>query len=166
MWTKIQSSCDLLPLEESVGYKVCWLTKMSSSVWREALNMSGEERTVATRNMRGRSNHAPTSPTCTVTCILGLYRNNWSLIWTVFFLQKRWGAKLNYCKRLKLLTNIVINFFIIQQNKFFSTQCKLIINNVEIIACKLELFKNLIIYFINQRISAEREISIAIVSAP
>jgi hypothetical protein len=43
---------------------------------------------------------------------------------------------------------------------------KLIVNNVEIIACKLELFKNPIIYFINQEISAERERSIAIVSAP
>jgi hypothetical protein len=38
--------------------------------------------------------------------------------------------------------------------------------NVEIIACKLELLKNPIIYFINQEISAEREISIANVSAP
>ncbi len=46
----------------------------------------------------------------------------------------------------------------------FSTQCKLIINNVEIIACKLVLFKNTIIGFINQEISAERERSIAIVS--
>jgi hypothetical protein len=45
------------------------------------------------------------------------------------------------------------------------TQCNLIINNVEIIACKLELFKNLIIDFINRDISAERERSIAIVSA-
>jgi hypothetical protein len=44
------------------------------------------------------------------------------------FLQKRSGASLNDYERLKLLTNIVINF----------TQCKLIINNVEIIACKLE----------------------------
>jgi hypothetical protein len=43
---------------------------------------------------------------------------------------------------------------------------KLIINNVEIIACKLDLFKNPIIDFTNQEISAEREISIAIVSAP
>ncbi len=42
---------------------------------------------------------------------------------------------------------------------------KLIINNVEIIACKLELFKNPITDFINQEISAEREISIAIVFA-
>jgi hypothetical protein len=41
-----------------------------------------------------------------------------------------------------------------------------IINNVEIIACKLELFKNPIINIINQEISAEREGSIAIVSAP
>jgi hypothetical protein len=43
---------------------------------------------------------------------------------------------------------------------------KLIINNVEIIACKLELLKNTIIDFRNQEISAERERSIAIVSAP
>jgi hypothetical protein len=41
----------------------------------------------------------------------------------------------------------------------------LFINNVEIIACKLELLKNPIIDFINQEISAERERSIAIVSA-
>jgi hypothetical protein len=40
------------------------------------------------------------------------------------------------------------------------TQFKLIINNVEIIACKLELFKTLIIDFINQEISTERERSI------
>jgi hypothetical protein len=33
-------------------------------------------------------------------------------------------------------------------------------------ACKLELFKNLITDFINQEISAERERLIAIVSAP
>jgi hypothetical protein len=36
-------------------------------------------------------------------------------------------------------------------------QCKLIINGVEIIACKLELFKNPTTDFINQEISAERE---------
>jgi hypothetical protein len=39
-------------------------------------------------------------------------------------------------------------------------------NNVKIIACKLELFKNPIIDFIYQEISAERERSIAIVPAP
>ncbi len=39
----------------------------------------------------------------------------------------------------------------------FETQCKLNINDVEIIACKLKLFKNPIIDFINQEISAERE---------
>jgi hypothetical protein len=39
-------------------------------------------------------------------------------------------------------------------------------NNVDIIAFELELFKNPIIYFINQEISAEKERSIAIVSAP
>jgi hypothetical protein len=39
----------------------------------------------------------------------------------------------------------------------FLTQCKLIINDIEIIACKLELYKNPIIDFINQEISAERE---------
>ncbi len=48
----------------------------------------------------------------------------------------------------------------------FLTQCKLINNNVEIIACILELFKNPIIDFINQEISAERERLIATVSAP
>jgi hypothetical protein len=37
---------------------------------------------------------------------------------------------------------------------------KLIINVVEIIACKLELFNNQIIDFINQKISADRERSI------
>ncbi len=46
------------------------------------------------------------------------------------------------------------------------TQCKIIVNNVEIIACKLELFKNTIIDYIHQEISAERERSIAIVYAP
>jgi hypothetical protein len=40
------------------------------------------------------------------------------------------------------------------------TQCKLIINNVEIIACNLELFKTPIIDFINEDFSAERERSI------
>ncbi len=39
-------------------------------------------------------------------------------------------------------------------------QCQLIINCVEIIACKLELFKNPTIDFINQEISAERERSL------
>jgi hypothetical protein len=47
-----------------------------------------------------------------------------------------------------------------QQNKFFR------LNVIEILACKLELFKNPLIDFINQEISAERERSIAIVSAP
>ncbi len=36
----------------------------------------------------------------------------------------------------------------------------LIINDVEIIACKFELLKNPIIDFINQQINAERERSI------
>ena len=40
------------------------------------------------------------------------------------------------------------------------TPYKLIINDVEIIARQLELFKNPIIDFINQEISAERERSI------
>ena len=40
------------------------------------------------------------------------------------------------------------------------------INSVEMIASKLEFLKNPIIDFINQEISAERERSIAIVSAP
>jgi hypothetical protein len=40
------------------------------------------------------------------------------------------------------------------------TQCKLIIHDVEIIACKLKLFKNPIIDLINQEIRAERERSI------
>ncbi len=72
---------------------------------------------------------------------------------------------MNDCERLKLLTNIVILSILMQQNKFLN-QCKLIVNNVEIIACKLELFKIPIIYFINEEISAERERSISIVSAP
>jgi hypothetical protein len=38
------------------------------------------------------------------------------------------------------------------------------INNVEIITCKLVLFKNTIIDFINQEISAERERSIETVN--
>ncbi len=41
----------------------------------------------------------------------------------------------------------------------FKTHCKLIINNVEIIACKLALFKNPIIDFINQEISRKGEIN-------
>jgi hypothetical protein len=53
-----------------------------------------------------------------------------------------------------------------QQNNFFQTQSKLFINDIEIIACKLVLFKNPMINFINQEISAEKERSIAIVSAP
>ncbi len=56
--------------------------------------------------------------------------------------------------RLKRLTNeeqYRYIFLLIQQNKFF-----ILIVNVEIIACKLELFKNPIIDFINQEISAER----------
>jgi hypothetical protein len=40
------------------------------------------------------------------------------------------------------------------------THCKLIINDEEIIACKLELFKNPVLEFTNQEISAERERSI------
>jgi hypothetical protein len=48
----------------------------------------------------------------------------------------------------------------------FWTHCKFIINYVEIFACKLALFKNPIIDLRNQEISAERERSIAIVSAP
>ncbi len=66
--------------------------------------------------------------------------------------------------RLKRLTNeeqYRYIFLLIQQNKFF-----ILIVNVEIIACKLELFKNPIIDFINQEISAKRERSITIVSAP
>ncbi len=66
---------------------------------------------------------------------------------------------MNHCERLKRLTNIVINFLLIQLNKFLA-QRKLIINNVEIIACKLELFKNPIIDLMNQEISADRERSI------
>jgi hypothetical protein len=48
--------------------------------------------------------------------------------------------------------NIVIYFL-----NYSKINCKLIINNVEIIACKLELFKNPIIDFIYQEISAVRE---------
>jgi hypothetical protein len=51
-------------------------------------------------------------------------------------------------------------FFVKEQNKYVRLDVKLIINNVESIGCKLELFKNPIIYFINQEISAERERSI------
>jgi hypothetical protein len=40
------------------------------------------------------------------------------------------------------------------------TQCKLIINNLEIIECKLEWFITPIIDFINEDFSAERERSI------
>jgi hypothetical protein len=51
--------------------------------------------------------------------------------------------------------------FLLTAKQIFLTQCQLIISNIEIIACKLEMFKNPIIYFINQEISAERERSIA-----
>jgi hypothetical protein len=47
----------------------------------------------------------------------------------------------------------------------FLTPCKFIINNVEIIAFQVELFKNPQ-YLMNQEISAERERSIAIWYAP
>ncbi len=60
---------------------------------------------------------------------------------------------MNDCKRLKLLTNIVINFF-------YYSKINLDINNVEIIACKLELFETPIIDFIHKEISAEAERSI------
>ncbi len=66
--------------------------------------------------------------------------------------------------RLKRLTNeeqYRYIFLLIQQNKLFR-----LIVNAEIIACKLELFKNPIIDFIKQEISAESERSITIVSAP
>jgi hypothetical protein len=67
---------------------------------------------------------------------------------------------LNDCEKLKLLTNIAINFFL-DSKIIFQAQGKLFINNVEIIACKLELlFKNPINDFINQEINAERERSI------
>ncbi len=42
------------------------------------------------------------------------------------------------------------------------THCKLIINDVEIIACKIDLFKHPIIDFIIQEISAERERSLTL----
>jgi hypothetical protein len=62
---------------------------------------------------------------------------------------------------------MLIKFILIQQNKFFSTQCKLIINTAEIIAYKLELFKNPINDFKHQEISAEKgEINCNCVSAP
>ncbi len=61
-------------------------------------------------------------------------------------------------------------FLLIRQKYIFLTQCKLIINGVEIIPCKLELFKDPIFDFTNQEISAERErsnnLTSAIVSAP
>jgi hypothetical protein len=65
-------------------------------------------------------------------------------------------------REIKTADQHCYKFLLIQQNKVFS---KLIINNKEINACK-ELFKNPIINLINQEISAERERSIAIVSAP
>jgi hypothetical protein len=49
------------------------------------------------------------------------------------------------------------------------TQCKLIINDAEIIACKLELLKNPIIYFISRDQRSQGVINnwtSAIVSAP
>ncbi len=70
---------------------------------------------------------------------------------------------MNDCERLKLLTNIVIQYtflFLLIQQINFSTKCKLIINNVEIFTCKLVLFKKPNNDFINHDFSAEREISI------
>ncbi len=66
---------------------------------------------------------------------------------------------MNDCKRLKLLTNIV-NKYSYTAKLIFLTQCKLIINDTEIIACKLEFFKNPKIDIVNQEISEERETSI------
>ncbi len=66
---------------------------------------------------------------------------------------------MNDCE-IKTADQHCYKFLLIQQ---ILTQCKLIINNVEIIAIKLQLFKNQIIYFINQEISAERERSIGII---
>jgi hypothetical protein len=60
------------------------------------------------------------------------------------FFSKRKGVLLNDCKRLKRLTNEKQHchkFLLIQQNNFF-THCKLISNDVEIIAYKIDLFKN------------------------
>ncbi len=70
---------------------------------------------------------------------------------------------MNDCERLKRLTNEEQNWYKFLKNtakKNFKAQCNLIINDVEIIACILELFKNPIIDFINQEISAENERSI------
>jgi hypothetical protein len=66
----------------------------------------------------------------------------------------------NDCEKLKRLTNEEQNRFIFllkQLNKFFRLNVNLFINDVEIIAWKLKLFKNPVIDFINQEISAERE---------
>ncbi len=76
--------------------------------------------------------------------------------------------KIEWLQEIKRLNNEEQHYYIfllIQQNNFLA-HCKLISNNAEIIACKVELFKNPIMYFINQEISAEKERSIAIVSAP
>ncbi len=80
------------------------------------------------------------------------------------FFVKEIRRVIEWLQETKTADQHCYKFLLIQQNKFF--WLKLIINKVEIIACQLELFINLIIDFINQEISVEKERSIAIVSAP
>ncbi len=51
------------------------------------------------------------------------------------------GRVIEWLQEIKTADQHCYSFLLIQKKKFFYTQCKLIINNVEIIACKLELFK-------------------------
>ncbi len=74
--------------------------------------------------------------------------------------------RFEWLREIKTADQHCYKFLLIHQKKFARLHVNLVINNVEIIACKLEFFLNSIIYFINQEISAEMERSIAIVSAP
>ncbi len=85
------------------------------------------------------------------------------VIWVHFlwfeppFVVKEIRREIEWLREIKTVDQHCYIFLLIQQ---------IINNNVLIIACILELFKNPIIDLINREISAERERSIAIVSAP
>ncbi len=84
-----------------------------------------------------------------------IYRKNWSLIWSVFCKEIR--RVIEWLEEIKNADQWGTKLFSISSNtanKNFFTHYKLLINDVEIIACKLELFKISIIDFINQEISA------------
>ncbi len=67
-----------------------------------------------------------------------LYRKNWSLILNFFCKRDK-----NDCERQLISEEQhCYKFLLIQQNHFFILNVNLTINDVEIIACKLELFKH------------------------